>query len=546
MNELTDDSLPLIECEAHPADGQGQASEQPSYRVLAWSWVAAATAVRLLCIAHLPLGNGEAYYYTWSRFLDWSYYDHPPLVAWMVRLTTTFGSSPALVHLGPVIASGVFGLLFHRLAERLVGSRAALLALMVVTALPVFLASSFIVNPEAPLAPLWVGFLIAVLAMRDREEPTLPLVAGVLLGFAFLAKYTALLLVPSSLIYFAVSKPMRRWLRRPSFYGGGLAALFIALPVVAWNFVRDWPSIRLHLIERRAVSVPVSGENTVNELVAVSSSSGSGFLQGLARVLVGQAMSYSPLLVPLLVLGLVHALRRARRDDRDLFLSAFTWPVLLPLLAAMVVLKDAEQHWTMVALIPASIAAGRAIDDAWTKARRPTLMAWTAWAGVSLSVILFAVINIHVHSTAFLRLIPATKYNPRADIANELAGWDRVSAAMDRAASRASGRVVLASNHYSVCGRLLFETHDMPPTYCPTAGRSAFTYFDRQDTPPDATVVLLTSDIHDGLPAGLAGRACAPVDTVEIERAGRAVAHYVVTSCAPLVSHAGPSRLARW
>ena len=33
----------------------------------------------------LPLGNGEAYYYSWSRFLDWSYYDHPPLVAWMVR-----------------------------------------------------------------------------------------------------------------------------------------------------------------------------------------------------------------------------------------------------------------------------------------------------------------------------------------------------------------------------------------------------------------------------------------------------------------------------
>ena len=36
----------------------------------------------------LPLGNGEAYYYSWSRFLDWSYYDHPPLIAWMVRLTT--------------------------------------------------------------------------------------------------------------------------------------------------------------------------------------------------------------------------------------------------------------------------------------------------------------------------------------------------------------------------------------------------------------------------------------------------------------------------
>jgi 4-amino-4-deoxy-L-arabinose transferase-like glycosyltransferase len=537
MNDFTDDSLPLIECDADPADDSALASSQPNYRVLAWSWVAAATVARLLCIARLPLGNGEAYYYSWSRFLDWSYYDHPPLVAWMVRATTAFGAWPAAVHLGPVIASGAFGLLFHRLAERLVRPRAALVALVVVTALPVFLASSFIVNPEAPLAPLWVGFLIAVLTMRDRDEPYLPLVAGLLLGFAFLAKYTALLLVPASLLYVVASPSMRRWLRRPSFYAGGLTALFIALPVVTWNASRGWPSLRLHFVERVGVSVPVAGENTVNQLVAISSSGGSGFLQGIARVAVGQVMSYSPLLAPFLVIGLVRALRRVRTDDRDLFLSAFSWPVLLPLLAAMVALKDAEQHWTMVAFIPAAIAAGSTIDDTWEKARRPPIV---ASAGIALSTVAFLVANIHAHSTALLRLIPSAKYDPRADIINELAGWDQVSAAMERAASRASGRVVLASNHYSLCGRLLFETNDTPPMYCPTARRSAFAFFDRQEAPPDATVIVLTSDIHEELPAGLAGRVCSPVDRIEIARGGRTVAHYFVHSCAPALPTGAP------
>jgi hypothetical protein len=534
MNNLTDDSLPLIEVDADPADrvgGREGAWAEPSYRVLAWSWVAAATVARLLCIARLPLGNGEAYYYSWSRFLDWSYYDHPPLVAWMVRATTVFGAWPAAVHLGPVIASGAFGLLFHRLAERLVRPRAALLALVVVTALPVFLASSFIVNPEAPLAPLWVGLLLAVLAMRDHDEPYRPLVAGVLLGAAFLAKYTAVLLVPASLVYVAASPAMRRWLRRPSFYAGGLTALFVALPVVAWNVVRGWPSLRLHFVERMGVSVPVAGENTVNQLVALSSSSGSGFLQGVARVVVGQAMSYSPLLAPLLVVGLVQALRRAREDDGDLFVTAFTWPVLLPLLAAMVALKDAEQHWTMVAFIPAAIVAGRSVDDAWTKARRalPVL----AGAGVALSGVAFVVANIHAHSTALLRLIPAGKYDPRADMINELAGWDQVRSAMAQAASASSGRVVLASNHYSLCGRLLFETHDTPPVYCPTARRSAFGFFGRQEPPADATVIALASDIHEEVPAGLQGRACSLVDQVEVARGGRSVARYFVRACAP-------------
>jgi 4-amino-4-deoxy-L-arabinose transferase-like glycosyltransferase len=539
MNQLTDDSLPLIEVEADPADhelGFGRGRERvravPSFRTLASWWVAAATVARLLCVARLPLGNGEAYYYSWSRFLDWSYYDHPPLVAWMVRVTTLFGSwqSPAAVHLGPVVASGAFGLLFYRLAERLVRPRAAFLALIVVTALPVFLASSFIVNPEAPLAPLWVGCLLAVLAMRDHDEPFRPLVAGVLLGLAFLAKYTAILLVPAALVYVAASPPMRRWLRRPSFYAGGLTALFIALPVVAWNVSRGWPSLRLHFVERAGVSVPVAGENTVNQLVAISSSSGSGFLQGVARVAVGQLMSYSPLLAPLLVVGLVRALRRFRSDDRDLFVTAFTWPVLLPLLAAMVTLKDAEQHWTMVAFIPAAIAAGRSVDDAWTKAKRPPVL---ASLGVALSGIAFVVANVHAHSTALLNLIPADKYDPRADMINELAGWDQVSAAMKQAARSASGHVVLASNHYSLCGRLLFETNDSPPTYCPTARRSAFGFFGRQDPPVDATVIALTSDIHDELPAGLQGRDCSVVDQVTVQRGGRPVAHYAVQACAP-------------
>jgi hypothetical protein len=537
MNNLTDESLPLIEVDAGPAAEREGAWAEPSYRTLAWSWVAAATVARLLCVARLPLGNGEAYYFSWSRFPDWSYYDHPPLVAWMVRATTVFGPWPAAVHLGPVIASGAFGLLFHRLAERLVRPRAALLALVVVTALPVFLASSFIVNPEAPLAPLWVGFLLAVLAMRDHDEPYRPLVAGALLGAAFLAKYTALLLVPASLVYVVASPATRRWLRRPSFYAGGLTALLVAMPVVAWNVARGWPSVRLHFVERASVSVPVAGENTVNQLVAVSSSSGSGFLQGLARVLVGQAMSYSPLLAPLLVLGLARALRRSRSDDRDLFVTVFTWPVLLPLLAAMVALKDAEQHWTMVAFVPAAIAAGRVVDDAWAKARRPPVL---ASAGVALSGAAFVIANVHAHSTALLSVIPADRYDPRADMINELAGWDRVSGAMAQAARAASGRVVLASNHYSLCGRLLFETHDTPAVYCPTARRSAFGFFDRQDAPADATVIVLTSDIHDEVPAGLQGRACSLVDRVEVTRGGRPVAHYFVRSCAPAVVEAAP------
>jgi hypothetical protein len=530
MSTLTDDSRPLLDAGADEDSIVGERSE-PNYRALAAIWVALATLVRLVFFAPVPLGNGEAYYASWSHFLDWSYYDHPPLTAWMVRATTALGASPLAVRLGPVLASAAFGLLFFRLAERLYRPRTAFIALVIVTAVPVFLASSFILNPEAPLAPLWVGYLLAVERMRRRDEWFRPVVAGALMGVAFLAKYTAVLLVPATLVYLAVSPSGRRWLRRPSFYAGAAVALVFASPVIVWNQLRGWPSLQLHLVERAGVGVPVAGENTVNQLVAISSSSGSSLLGNLARVLVGQLMSYSPLLAPLLAIGLAAGLRRAWSDDRDRFLSAFAWPVLVPLLFAMAKLRDAEQHWTMVAFIPAIILAGRYVDEVWERARA---VRWLTLAGVGLSAVAMLLGIVHSRSTLLLRLIPADHYDPRADMINELSGWDQVRASLAQVAGSASGNVVLASNHYSLCGRVFFEMGDAPPVYCPTARRSSFDFFGRHDPPASATVIALTSDIHPELPPGLEGRSCKVSDQVDVERGGRKVAHYVVQTCRPV------------
>jgi hypothetical protein len=525
----SDESSPLLDVRALGAEPV-RTREDPNYWSYAVGWVIAATIVRMVSMNPIPLGNGEAYYYTWSRFLAFSYYDHPPLVAWMVRLTTMFSHSPAAVRLGPIVASAAFGLLFYQLARRLFRPRAAFFALVLVTALPVFLASSFIVNPEAPLAPLWVGFLLAVERMRRRDEWHRPIVAGLLLGAAFLAKYTAVLLVPAVLVYLACSRANRRWLLRPSFYAGGAVALLVASPVLAWNFVRGWPSLQLHLVERVGVGRPVAGENTVNQLVAVSSSDGAGLLQSLLRVLVGQLLSYSPLLAPLLVAAIVKSVRRVRFDDRDLFLNAFTWPVLIPLLAAMVKFKDAEQHWTMMAMVPAAIAAGRFADEGWARLKAARAL---ATAGLALSALLFVTAHMHFRTLALLRAIPANHYDPRADMINELIGWDQVRAKVSQVASATPGEVALTSNHYAMCGRLLFEMGDTPNVYCPTSRRSAFDFFGRRDIPTTATAIVVTNDIHPELPPGVEGRSCTVVDEVDVERDGRRMARYFVQSCPP-------------
>ncbi len=84
------------------------------------------TLVRGLFASATPLIHDEAYYWLWSRHLDWSYLDHPPMIAYLIRLATLGGDGelwvrlPALL-LGPAIAYALF-LLGRELFDERVGA----------------------------------------------------------------------------------------------------------------------------------------------------------------------------------------------------------------------------------------------------------------------------------------------------------------------------------------------------------------------------------------------------------------------------------------
>ena len=66
--------------------------------------IAGFTLLRLLLAATVPLLPQEAYYWSWSLHLDWSYFDHPPLASLRhradhrrLRLRRSFGIKSAAV-----------------------------------------------------------------------------------------------------------------------------------------------------------------------------------------------------------------------------------------------------------------------------------------------------------------------------------------------------------------------------------------------------------------------------------------------------------------
>jgi 4-amino-4-deoxy-L-arabinose transferase-like glycosyltransferase len=477
--------------------------------------VAAVTLVRVAIASGIGLSDTEAYYASWVRTPALSYYDHPPIVAWTAWLTTRLGDTPGLVRLGPLLCGVAFDGLLYSLAARLFSPRAGFFAVALVTVVPVFFYTGFLLNPEAMLAPLWVLLLLHLYDLEGTREAWRPMVLGALIGVAFLAKYTALLAVPVVLLWLASSEQGRRWLRRPSLYAAGLLALALAAPVIVWNARRGWPSVELHLVERAEFSAPES------------------LPAALWRVLRGQIGFYDPLILAAFFAMLAVALSRARRDPRYRFLAIASLPVLGFLLVTMVRIGDSEPHWTMVGYVPLLVGIGGWLDEAAPPARRVARLA--LGATFALSVAVGIGYYFFLRSPPLMTDLPG--YAPERDPVNETAGWGAVRAAIRDETARLGPAAVVAGAHNVLCGHLVMALNDAPPVFCTSLRRTEFDFVGRRVPPADAPVVFVDSHRY---PADtdrvLPGYTCSRARVVTVRRAGLPVGHYRLDDCFPRAS----------
>lgn len=264
------------------------------------------TLLRLLMAATVPLIPQEAYYWQWSRQLDWSYFDHPPLVAWSIALTTALAGQTAFgIKLAAVAWSLGWNLLWLRLVLDMYASRVlAFWSLLALNLTIAYQAHGTGPTPDAPLLFGWVGVVWAVWRASASGRARWWLAAGGFAGLAMLAKYSAVLLLPIVLLYLWFAPAQRHWLRRPWPYLAVLVAVLMFVPVLWWNAQNDWASFAFQGSRRVGHMAEFKPRNTL--------------------VLLGtQLFMVTPYL---LVLALVAAWRgtkeawRGRLDDRGLLL----------------------------------------------------------------------------------------------------------------------------------------------------------------------------------------------------------------------------------
>ena len=209
--------------------------------------IAIVLVIYLTLAAILPGADDEVYYWCWSNDLQWSYYDHPPMTAVLIRLSTAiFGDSIFALRVPACIAS-VFVLY---VISQLTRSRPLMWGVFLS---PLFTIGAVLMTPDSPLLMFWAGYLWWLVELHRRLTPdsesrieNLPradlqwwFIGGIILGCGVLSKYTMGLAVPTAFISLLLTRrPIKEWLNSYVFHG--VIAFAVASPILIYNVQQNF------------------------------------------------------------------------------------------------------------------------------------------------------------------------------------------------------------------------------------------------------------------------------------------------------------------
>lgn len=448
---------------------------------------------KLALLATTPVFMDEAYYWLWGQHPALSYFDHPPLNAWLLGVSgALFGWSPLAVRLPVALTlAGDLGLLYlfaRHLAPRAVEETFWLTAILFL-ATPVFFGLTGLALPDHLLVFFGLAALydlhIFVGSWEKGEARFHRLYLGAIgLGLAGLSKYNGALLGVALLLLVVVRH--RTLLRSPHLYLAMGLALLMQAPVLIWNLEHGLASFDFILGSRHGGQSDPGGW-----------SGPVGFFLGMAG-----------LLGPFLLLPLWRfLLARDGGAGSELGRAAF-WVSSLVILGASLT-TDVLFHWNLVAYIGALPFLALYLRERWA------LLGQVAY-GVVAGVLAF--VNYSV--------VPVMALISHADQTTAWSyGWTEVAARVEQAAAEHPPGFIAATD-YTLASQLAFALKDAEVTSLNPASEQ-FDYWFAPATHAGETAIVVADAWR---PLGKAIKArferVTPIDAVAVERFGKRIGIY--------------------
>ncbi|MBV9827714.1 MAG: glycosyltransferase family 39 protein [Alphaproteobacteria bacterium] len=382
------------------------------YGICGFAAIGGLTLLRLLWLSVQSAGlyPDEAQYWFWAKHPAFGYYSKPPLVAWLIALTTgAFGDSEFAVRLAaPLLHAGAAAMVFAT-AARLYDRRTGFWAALAYATLPGVSLSAFIISTDAPLLLCWAVALYAFVRAREPDGGWWWVVVGIAAGLGLLAKYAMAYWLLSALGLVLIAPSERRHLKG-LMLAIGLAVL-LYLPNLWWNWDNGFVSY-LHLRDNAHVS---------GSLVHPAA-----FLEFFAS----QFGVFGPLFFAALM---AIATRTGRFDARARMLAVFALPTLAMMLC-LSFLSRAQPNWAAPTYVSATI-----LVTAWAVRQN-----WRRFLRLAIALNLAAAILAFCATDTLAAIGVALP--PKLDPLHRLRGWHELGRQVGALLAAHPGLTLLADD----------------------------------------------------------------------------------------------------
>lgn len=185
----------------------------------------------------------EAQYWEWSRHLALGYYSKPPMIAWLIALTTNVcGESEFCIRMGSPLLHFATSITIYLIGRALYTPIIAAWAMVVYITLPAVSFSSLLISTDPLLLLFWSISLLFFIRATQEDRLYWWALAGLAAGLGMLSKYNMLLFLPSAILYLIASKEHRHFLTSRNFWLAVTITLLIYTPNIFWNYQHGFVS----------------------------------------------------------------------------------------------------------------------------------------------------------------------------------------------------------------------------------------------------------------------------------------------------------------
>jgi dolichol-phosphate mannosyltransferase len=411
---------------------------------LIWAFICFLIVLRVVYASLIELAPEEAYYWNYSLHPALSYFDHPPMVAWVIWLgTTLLGKNELGVRIIGLVLNLLSTTLVYLLGKMWFGRKPGLVAALLFQLIPLYFIYGFTITPDLPLFFFWLSTLYFLTKAVQQEKRWPWYAAGISAGSAMLSKYTGVFLFPSALLFLLLVPPYRCWLRRKEPYLAAVISFLVFSPVIIWNYQHEWASFGFQFGQRFS-------EPATNPVVTFLTFLGSQFgvlFPPFALAVVG-----------VFFLAGRQSMRKERRKWR--FAFCFSFP-LLALFTLYSLKGEVKVNWPLPAYLSLLIALYPGYRAFRLRSRERVRHRVRRLATGSVYVLPIILIVFLYHLAIGIPFMPTM---------SKLGGWEQLSKAVDKeetAMEQETGRepFLIGLSKYYISAELSFYTDDPHDTF---------------------------------------------------------------------------------